>query len=253
MQKPIEPHNAPPPAPIVAAVLLAVASLTVMANATIAPSLPGLRETFKATPGVTTLVGLVMTLPSLSIVLTAAIAGTIADKFGRRPVMLFSLVVYGLAGASGIVAQSLGQLLLGRILLGMAVGGTMTSALALIGDLFQGKARERMISLQAAVMSGSGVLFLLAGGALGELGWRYPFLVYLIALPLIPLVLMQITEPERAPVSATAAPDRLPVATLVLVGGVAMITMLAFYVTPTKMPFLLLDLGISSPALVGVT
>ena len=238
---------------VVTITLLAVASLTVMANATIAPSLPGLRETFRDTPYVTTLVGLVMTLPSLSIVLTAALAGILADKIGRRPVMLAALVLYALAGASGLFAQSLSQLLIGRALLGCAVGCTMTTTIALIGDLYKGPARERIITWQAATMSGSGVLFLLAGGALAEAGWRLPFLLYLASLVvLIPAARLLHDVPRRPPVQPGDVEAQLPWGTLALVCGIACYSMAAYYLLPTLLPFLLVGVGVASPGLIGI-
>ncbi len=240
-----------PPA-VVGAALLAVASLTVIANATIAPSLPGLKETFRDTPYVTTLVGLVMTLPSLGIVLTAAIGGWLCDRYGRRPVMLGALTLYAVAGASGAFASSLTAILIGRMALGVGIGGTMTSAMAMIADRYHGAARQRLLGTQAAVMSGAGMLFLLIGGALGELGWRYPFLVYLSALAMIPVALVWLREPQRVADATNADVEQLPVGILALVGSTAMLSMIVFYLIPTKLPFLLKDVGITSPLLSGI-
>ena len=61
--------------------ILGISSLTVMANATIAPALPGLRDHFGDTPGIETLAGLVVTLPSLFVVLTAGLFGILVDRF----------------------------------------------------------------------------------------------------------------------------------------------------------------------------
>ncbi len=244
----------PPPARVTAT-LLSVASLTVMANATISPALPGLRETFRDTPEVTTLVGLVMTLPSLSIVLTAAAMGVLADRIGRRPLVLWALVLYGLAGASALFAQTLTQLLVGRALLGCAVGATMTATMALIGDYYKGPAREKMVSLQAVIMSGSAVPFLLIGGALAETGWRLPFLLYLSSfLMFVPALLLLHDKPRIATfASAGQARSQLPIATLILVCSMACYTMIAYYTLPTLLPFLLVKLGITAPTLIGLS
>ena len=59
----------------VALTVLALASLTIMANATIAPSLPGLTAAFADVPNIATIAGLALSLPSLSIVATAALFG----------------------------------------------------------------------------------------------------------------------------------------------------------------------------------
>ena len=69
---PSVPEALDPPA-IVGAALLAVASLGVMANALVSPALPHMREAFADIPHINTLIGLVVTLPSLGIVLTAGL------------------------------------------------------------------------------------------------------------------------------------------------------------------------------------
>jgi MFS family permease len=255
MQHPPLLQSLPPSPPArLTATLLSVASLTVMANAIISPALPGLRTTFRDTPEVTTLVGLVMTMPSLFIVLTAAGMGLLADRIGRRPLVLAALGLYGLAGASALFAETLPQLLVGRAFLGCAVGATMTASVALIGDHYAGAARERMVSLQAVVMSGSAVPYMLAGGLLAEAGWRYPFLLYLASFIIaVPVALYVHDVPRHATMAAASARASLPVATLVLVCSVACYTMLAYYTVPTLLPFLLVKLGVTSPVVIAMT
>lgn len=242
----------PAPPVFIGALLLAIASLTVIANAAVAPSIPGLSDAFKTTPHVNTLAALVITLPSLGIVLTAGLGGWLCDRFGRRPVMLGALLLYGLAGASGAFAQSLGQVLVGRLLLGIGIGGTMTSTMAMIGDRYQGLARARLFSIQPAVMSGSGLAMVLIGGFLGELGWRYPFLVYAIALALLPIAYIHLPETERpaAQVSASKAP--FSVGPFMIVGVSALLAMITYYMLPTRLPFLLRDLGVNAPSAAGL-
>jgi MFS family permease len=205
--------------------------------------MPGLRDAFAATPHVNTLVGLVITLPSLGIVLTAGFGGWLCDRFGRRRVMLTALVLYAIAGVSATFASSLTEILIGRLLLGIGIGGTMTSAMALVGDLYQGPARARFFSLQPAVMSGSSLLMLLGGGVLGEFGWRYPFLIYGIAAALVPLVFAFLPEPARAISGANAAMQKFNVRPILVVGVSALTSMILFYQLPIWLPFLLKDLG----------
>ena len=69
------------PGPFVAAGVLLMAATTIMANATIAPSLPSLRAHYAGVPSIDTLAGLLITLPSLAVVLTAGLVGWLADRF----------------------------------------------------------------------------------------------------------------------------------------------------------------------------
>ena len=232
--------------------LLAATSLTVMANATIAPALPGIRDAFHDTPGIVTLVGLVMTLPSLAVILTAGLWGVFIDRFGRRPAMIAGVALFGFSGASGAIAVSLEQLFIGRALLGVAVGGTMTVTTALAIDLFSGAERERFTGYQGAAMSLGGIVFLLAGGALSEWSWRGAFLVYLVALLILVPVVLFIRDVPKAVMPAGSAPSRMPWAFLVFQCSIAIVVMIVFYLIPVKLAFLLRDMGVDRPILAGV-
>jgi MFS family permease len=86
-------------------VLLLIGTLTVMSGATIAPSLPAMQDYFKAVPNAEYLVRLALTLPALFIAIGAPIVGIAIDKFGRKPILLFSLALYGIAGSSGYLTS----------------------------------------------------------------------------------------------------------------------------------------------------
>jgi MFS family permease len=236
---------------LVLPLLLFASSLTVMAGATIAPSLPGLRDHFIAVPNADLLVRLALTIPGLAIAISAPLAGNVADRFGRKPVLLAGLVLYGLSGASGLVLDSLPAILVGRVLLGFAVGMVMTAASALIADLYAGPERERVIGLQAAFMGLGGVVFLIGGGLLGEQGWRGPFAIYLSPLLALPAMALAITEPAATTPKAGDA-VAFPVRTAVLIYGFAFVGMIAFYIIPVQLPFLLRSIDAPSPTLAGI-
>jgi MFS family permease len=235
--------------------MLAAASLTVMANATISPGLPGLRDHFAHVPGIDTLTGLIMTLPSAGVVTTAALFGWLSDRVGRRPILLAGILCYALAGASGFVAGDLTALLVGRFLLGCSVGAVMTMTGALAADYFAGPARERFVGRQGMAMSLGGVVFLTLGGVLATLDWRAPFLVYLTALLVFPCAFVLLRDVPRAPPPVAGGPvaPPMPWGTVALVSAVAAFSMLVFYMIPVKVPFLLRELGSSAPMVAGVT
>lgn len=222
------------------ATLLTTAMLTVMASAGLAPVLPVMRAQFVGLPGVDVQVRLVLALPALAIALWSPIAGVLADRWGRLPLLVGSLGLYALAGTSGLWLDSLPAILAGRALLGVAVGGVMTSGTALIADTFEGDARTRFLGLQAAFMGYGGVLFLLAGGALASLGWRGPFAVYGLALVVLPMALVALRDPPRPRVDLGPAwPEPRPWATLARVYGLVFAGQVVFYLIPAQAPYLL--------------
>ncbi|GGH46327.1 MFS transporter [Frigidibacter albus] len=244
------------PGRLVTVAVLLVASMTIMANATIAPSLPGLKAHFADAEGIETLSALILTLPSLSVILTAGLFGYLADRMDRRLLLAIATGVYAIGGASGLVAETLPQLLMGRLLLGIGVAGSMTLAMAFAADLWQGEARARFMGLQGASMSGGGVVVMLLGGALAALHWRGAFGVYLLALPISALALTALWPyARRAQPAAPVAGERpvgFPWPTFAFVGGLSFLFMATFYVMPTRVPFRLAEIGVTNSLIVGL-
>ncbi|BAZ12109.1 major facilitator superfamily MFS_1 [Calothrix sp. NIES-4071] len=225
--------------------LLFVSTLTVMAGATIAPSLPAMRQFFASVNNADFLVRLVLTAPALFIALGAPIVGVLIDKFGRKPLLTIALAVYGIAGSSGLWLDSLGFILVGRALLGMSVAGVMVTATALIADYYVGAARGQFLGLQAAFMSLGGVVFLTFGGFLADVSWRLPFLIYLAALVLIPCVVFLLPEPIKNnsdDITSEETATELPIAVIATTYIAALLSQIVFYMIPVQLPFYLKDL-----------
>jgi MFS family permease len=241
------------PTPRIIALLLAISSLPIMANATISPSLPGLAQAFSDTPNIETLAGLVLALPSVAIVLTAALFGSLLDRVSWKPVLYGALVFYALGGAAGALMDGMTGLLVSRFALGLGVAAAMTTVSMLAAQLFEGEARNRFMGWQAAAMSAGGIVFILTGGLLAEITWRAPFLTYLLALPFVVLALAMFRPLPARFVSATPdARARAPIPTLALTGGLGFLTMAIFYLVPTKLPFHMAELGITAPSTVAL-
>jgi MFS family permease len=240
----------------VKATLLVASTLTVMAGATIAPSLPAMREHFAAVANVDYWVRLVLTMPALCIAIAAPFAGLIIDRFGRKPLLGLTVLLYGLAGSSGFVLNSIGVILLGRALLGFSVAGIMTTATTLIADYYTGATRAQFLGLQAAFMGLGGVIFLLAGGFLADLSWRLPFLIYLVALLLLPAILFVLPEPDRTvptPQGNVASiPEAFPWRLVALTYGIALVSQIVFYLIPVQLPFYLRELSNASASQSGM-
>ncbi|NBC96143.1 MAG: MFS transporter [Deinococcus-Thermus bacterium] len=239
------------------AILLLASSLTVMSGATISPTLPSLQAHFADVANVDVWVRLILTAPALLIALASPLAGAIIDRFGRRRMILAATLLYGLAGASGLVLETVAGLMIGRALLGLAVAGVMTTASTLAGDYFTGAERDRFLGFQASFMAFGGVVFLLMGGILADLHWRAPFAVYALAFALIPAMSIWLYEPARAPrpSAAQAAQDArdapVPVGLLALLYGLAVLHMVLFYALPVQLPFLLQEIGIPGGTAAG--
>jgi MFS family permease len=222
--------------------LLLASSLTVMAGATIAPSLPQIEATFAGTPNVELLTRLVLTVTAIFTVIGSPIAGFIADRFGRKPLLLFGLVLYALAGTSGLYVDSLVGLLVGRAALGISVACNLTAATTLFADLYKGPARAKMLGRQSAFMGLGGITFLLIGGYLADIGWRVPFAIYFASLAVLMLVVFFVEEtsrPKQREAGDAAVP--WPLATVLMIMAFVLVAQMAFYLWPVQLPFFLAE------------
>ena len=235
--------------------LLLISTLTVMSGATIAPSLPAMQEYFADVDNSALLVRLVLTIPALFIAFGGLFAGQLVDRLGRKPLLLAASLLYGLAGGSGFVLNSLGAILIGRALLGLSVAGIMTGATTLIADYYQGQKRADFMGLQAAFMGLGGVVFLSVGGFIADLNWRFPFLIYLSAWLIFLAIAKFLYEPDRQKNSMTdfanSTLSKMPWGVLSMIYGVALFYMVIFYLIPVQLPFYLQSLGDNSASAAG--
>jgi AAHS family 4-hydroxybenzoate transporter-like MFS transporter len=82
---------------------------------------------------------------SVGILVGALSAGPIGDRFGRRPLLLASLTIFGIASLLSATAGSLGMLSLWRFFTGLGIGGGFSGAAALTGDYAPHRLRATMI------------------------------------------------------------------------------------------------------------
>ncbi len=228
--------------------LLLTSSMTVMAGATIAPALPQIQAHFGIPPGSSTeiWVKLLLTIPALFTAIGGLLSGILIDRFGRKWPLVGAVLLYGIAGCSGLWLDSLSEMLVGRALLGLSVAVITTTSVTLIADYFQGPERVRALGLQSAAMGFGGVLFLLLGGAIASVHWRLPFLVYLIAFAVLPLVL-KLDEPDRPRPSDGSAQTQhqkpFPYMTIGVVYALTALTMMIFYMIPVQLPYYIKAVG----------
>lgn len=225
------------------ATILLGSAMTVLAAAILSPALPAIAEAFQDEPSVEILVPLVLTITPLFTAIGSPFAGTLLDRVGRKPVLIAGVILYALAGTSGYVLESLFAILAGRAILGLAVAGIMSGFTTLLGDYYSGPRLRQMVGYQGAFMALGGVVFVLAGGFLADLGWRFPFLTYLYAILILIGVLFTIDEPDRTQRDMDAAVGirwaEVPVKSIAVVYAFAFVSMALFYVVVVQLPFYL--------------
>ena len=238
-----------------AVTLMSVSSLSVLSGAAIAPALPGIAAHFANAPHAALLSRLVLTAPAIAIAILAPIIGILIDRSGRRIPLLIAIMFYGVAGLAGLVLNDLTALLGSRIVLGFAVAGTMTISTTLIGDYYNHETRAGFFGLQTAVQGFAGLAFTLIAGMLAEISWRWAFVLYGIAWLILPAAFSFLAEPrgERAASSdAIVEPAGFPWSLVLPLYMLACVNSILFYLVPTQLPFLMNELGVASPTMIGL-
>jgi MFS family permease len=161
-------------------IIFSVTLISVMGVATIAPAFPLIARELNVPLESVGLLVTVFTLPG--IVLTP-LMGILADRIGRKRILVPSLLLYALAGASCAFIRDFELLLVLRFFQG--VGGASLGSLnaTLIGDHFQGRRRTAAMGCNASVLSIGTASYPSIGGALALLGWFVPFFLPLAAIP----------------------------------------------------------------------
>lgn len=235
------------------AVLLFASTMTVMSGAIIAPALPGISRNFPDQPQV--IIQLILTIPALMITLFSPLMGYLADRFGRKKLLLMMLFIYGFAGVSGFFIDRVDLLLSSRALMGIAVAGILSISTTLVGDYFDSAERARFLGLQSSCMALGGVIFINLGGILSDWSWRGPFLLYLTGVLLLPYAWAMLKEPRpQSTVNAGMidAPVKVDYGRTGLGYFIAMISMAMFYMFPAQLPFLLSQQGQISGMAIGI-
>lgn len=235
--------------------LLFTSSLTIMAGATIAPSLPQIQQVFVDHPQSEILTKLILTIPALFIAVFSPVVGALIDRFGRLKLMLSSLILYGLAGTSGYFMNDLYSILVGRALLGIGVAGVMTSTITLIADYFEGTERNAFMGLQGAFVALGGVISITLGGLLAEISWQAPFLIYISAFIIFPPALIYLFEPDIKKFDQTGyttITEQYPKTLVVIIFMTAFFGMMLFYIIPVQIPFYIKEQTGASNTLIGV-
>lgn len=259
--------------------LLAASSIAIFAGATLAPALPAMRENFRDVPNIELMVRLVLTLPALFIGLLSPFVGLVVDKMGRKRVLVVSILVGALAGISGLFVETLGLLLAGRAILGIAVAGSMTSATTLIADYYEGPTRSSFLGLQSGVMGLGGAFVLAVAGIMADISWRTPFLIYIVPFLVLPFVVQILYEPKLdqwcgedvaalgdgavcAGAAAredqnfgvsTAKKEPIPYGLLAFIYAAVLVMVVLYFVIPIQLPFYLLEKSEASATLSGLS
>ncbi len=226
--------------------LLIASMLILMGGAAVAPALPEIGMVFPQYDSF--VINLIISLPSLAIVLAGLVIGALADRLGKVRVLLVSLALFGVAGISGYFINDIPTLLVGRFFVGVGIAGISCCCTALVAEYYSGPERVKVLGYQVAAMGMGALVLELSGGFLAGFGWHYPFLIYGLGFLLFLLALVSLREPvhigsEQGDVVTEHRTDKGLVAFSYAVIFVAMLLMFLY---PSKLPeYMEVELGSS--------
>ncbi len=171
---------------------------SIMSTDLYAPSLPYLTDFFGTTPE---LMKLTISLNLLMFGFAQLIYGPISDRFGRRPVLLWSIALFSVASLACGFAQSIDQLLIARMLQGFFAAAEAVICLAVFKDLFTEREQVKGFAIFGMAIALAPAIAPVLGGYIHVLfGWEYNFFltagVGVLTAILIYLLLPESTTPD---------------------------------------------------------
>lgn len=167
----------------------------------ISPLLESLVGPFGTTPSK---IGLLLTAFYVPAILLTPVVGVLTDTYGRKPLLVTGLVLFGTGGVA-IATTTEFRVILGlRVLQGFGAGCLLPVVVASIGDLYSDNREVTAQGLRTGFHSLSAAVAPLVAGVLILFGWRYPFLIYSVALVFAAALLLWFEEPST---SVESTPD----------------------------------------------
>jgi MFS family permease len=122
--------------------------------------------------------------------------GSLADRYGRRPIMVITILIYSVFSGLTYFAENLWQVATLRFLVAMGVGGEWAVAASLVAEIFPARARAQASGIfHASSVLGTWMAAIV--GILVATQWRYAYLVGILPALLILWVRASVKEPEQ--------------------------------------------------------
>lgn len=141
-------------------------------------------------------IGLLITFFTFPGILLTPFLGFLADRWGRKKIIVPALMLFGIAGGACFFVHDFNLLLILRFFQGIGAASLGSINVAMIGDLYSGKERTAAMGYNSSVRNIGSASYPAIGGALAMMGWHYPFILSFIAVPVGLLVLFSLKNPE---------------------------------------------------------
>jgi MFS transporter, DHA1 family, multidrug resistance protein len=190
------------------ALTLLLSLLTALGPMSMDMYLPSLPDIGRALGASTAQVQLTISSYLFGFAVGQIIYGPVSDRFGRRPVILAALALYGIASVVCATAQSIETLTAVRFVQALGGAGSIVLARAVVRDMYSGVRAGRELSLMGSITAFAPIVAPAIGGVLQTaFGWRASFyLLVTFALVSAAATARYLPETLRAPTPGPFSP-----------------------------------------------
>ena len=173
-------------------IIIGIISMAILGGPGISPLLPSIAKNWNISPEH---IGWVISAFFIPITIGTPISGILADRYGRKQILIPALILFAISGTLCSLAPNFQTLIGLRFVQGIGVAPLESLTLTLISDFYSGKLLTTAMAFKTMSVGLSLVIYPLISSGLTTWGWRYPFLLYLIAIPLSIWILFSLKNP----------------------------------------------------------
>ncbi len=211
--------------------ILAITGTGIMGNTLLAPAIPDILDDFGVSDSGA---GLLIAATSFPGIFMAPVMGVLADRLGRRRVLVPCLATFGVFGTAAALAPTFAFLIAARFGMGIGAAGLINLAVVLIGDHWGPADRTRLIGRNAAFLTVCLAVMPPIGGILTDIGsWRLALAPYSLALltaavawRMLPADRPDATVSVREQLGGIGDVVRQPAVLIIMIGGAASFVMI---------------------------
>ncbi|MFC3607260.1 multidrug effflux MFS transporter [Stutzerimonas tarimensis] len=183
---------------LTALMLAAISAIGPLATALYTPAFPTMARVFGVGADQ---IQLTLTAYMAGLAISQLLYGPLADRFGRRPMLLGGLGLFTLGSIACMLAESIPVLLVFRFLQAFGAASGMVLGRAVVRDTFSNVEATRVLALMGSILAVAPALGPIIGGVLLQFGWQAIFaalvLYGLLALVFVAMALPESLKPEQ--------------------------------------------------------
>ncbi|MBK9247392.1 MAG: MFS transporter [Ignavibacteria bacterium] len=225
--------------------------LSVIGTVSLPPALPVIAQLFGVAKAD---IGMIMSLYTLPGIFLTPVFGYFADKFGRKRILIPSLILFGIFSICCFFATSYSELLLWRFFQGVSAASLGSLNIVLINDYYNNTDKNKILGLNSAVMSLGTAAFPIMTAGLLHFGWNFPFLISSFSILVGLFGGLFFKDAFTITPNSTINPDTNSSRKLLWIYIVSAMTyIILFGCFMTYLPFLISDVLVGKPIFTGLS